>query len=234
MRRRFLFVAVGVLLAAAVILTACGGGTSNAQLRILQASQTQPPIDVLINGTATATSIGYGSATGYLTIKSSDTVTIGPTGTSTASAFYNAAPDFPGGSANTWIVCGPNPSLTNCAGTSPTLVKFTNNNTALPTTPAQFQIRAINMAPAFGSALDVYIVPAGTSITSSVPPTVSALMVTTASSYQNPTPGSYEVVFTAPGQKFALIDTGPITFNTGQIRTVVAMNGTFATLADLN
>jgi Domain of unknown function (DUF4397) len=233
MRGRVLFLAFGLLFLIAVVLTACGGGSSgNAQLRVLQASQTEPAIDVLINGTSVATSIGYGSATGYLTVSSNATLTIEPTGTSTASAFYNQVPGLAGGSANTWILCGPNPSLPTCGGTAPQLLHFTNNNTAL--SQNQIQIRAINMAPAFGSALDVYIVPAGTNINGLISPTTSSLGLTTASPYQTPTPGSYEVFFTAPGQKFALIDTGPITINQGQIRTVVAMNGTFATLSDLN
>ena len=50
---------------------------------------------------------------------------------------------------------------------------------------------------------------------------------------------SYEVFFTLPGQKFAYIDSGSLSFTAGQVRTVVGLNGssggfTSAVLADVN
>jgi len=98
-------------------------------------------------------------------------------------------------------------------------------------------MRVINAAPSLGTA-DVYIVAPGTPITS-VSPTVAGLPFGSASAYQTLAAGSYEVFFTAAGQKFAAIDSGSLSFNAGQVRTIVGMNGqsggfTAAVIADVN
>jgi hypothetical protein len=114
-------------------------------------------------------------------------------------------------------------------------VVFTDNNAA--PTSGNLNLRIINASPALGSA-DVYVVAPGTDLTT-LSPTVTSLAVQSASGYTTLTPGTYEVYFTAPGQKFAFIDSGPQTWSAGQVRTVVGLDGQFGgytstVLADLN
>jgi hypothetical protein len=98
-------------------------------------------------------------------------------------------------------------------------------------------LRIIQAAPSLPSA-DVYVVAPGTSL-SSVSPTLSTLSFESASGYLPLAAGSYEIYFTAPGQKTSYIDSGPLTFSTGQVRSLVGLDGsaggyTSAVLDDLN
>jgi hypothetical protein len=114
-------------------------------------------------------------------------------------------------------------------------VMYTDDNSA----PAsgQFRIRVLNASPGIGNA-DVYVVPAGTDL-STVTPNFSSLAFPASSTYLSLSAGNYEVFFTAPGSKFEFIDSGSITIAAGQVRTVVGLDGpnggfTSVTLADLN
>ena len=71
------------------------------------------------------------------------------------------------------------------------------------------------------------------------PPTISGLNYQSASSYQTLTAGSYQVIFTFTGQNSAVINSNPISFSSGQVRTVVGLDDpaggfTTAVLSDLN
>jgi hypothetical protein len=82
------------------------------------------------------------------------------------------------------------------------------------------------------------VVTAGTDI-STVTPNFSSLAFPAASTYLALNAGTYEVYFTIPGSKFPYIDSGPISLASGQVRTVVGLDGatggfTSVTLADLN
>ena len=95
----------------------------------------------------------------------------------------------------------------------------------------------MNASPGLGTA-DVYVLAPGSSL-SSASATVSNLNFKSASSYQSLTAGTYEVYLTQPGQISALIDSGPLTLTSQQIRTVVGLDGqsggyTTAVLPDLN
>ena len=98
------------------------------------------------------------------------------------------------------------------------------------------QMRVINASPTLGTA-DVYIVASGTSI-AGLSPTFSNLAYQSASGYQSLAPGSYQVIFTPPGQQFAEITSSAQSFASGQIRTIVALDAhggfTTAVLSDLN
>jgi hypothetical protein len=95
----------------------------------------------------------------------------------------------------------------------------------------------INASPTLGSA-DVYIVTSGTSI-AGMTPTVSNLAYQAASGYQSLAAGSYQVVFTPPGQQLPVVTTNAQSFASGQVRTVVALDAqgggfTTAVLSDKN
>lgn len=100
------------------------------------------------------------------------------------------------------------------------------------------ELRVVNASPVLGT-VDVYIVSPGTNL-STVSPTISGLAFEAVSTYQSLTASTaYEVYFTLANQKTAQIDSGPVTYSNGEVRTMVALNGeaggySLAVLKDLN
>jgi hypothetical protein len=98
-------------------------------------------------------------------------------------------------------------------------------------------LRIVNSAPGLGPA-DVYIVTPATDL-NTVSPTLNSLGFNSASGYQSLTAGSYEVILTPAGQKFPAIETGSLSFVSGQVRTFVGLNSqsggfSYAMLQDAN
>ena len=99
------------------------------------------------------------------------------------------------------------------------------------------KLRVLNASPGLGT-VDVYVVTPGTDL-NTLTPSVSSLAFESSSGYVTKSAGSWEIVFTSPGQKTALVTTSTLTLASGQIRTVIALNGetgrfTTAVLPDLN
>jgi hypothetical protein len=219
---------IGVVCGVLLLFLSLGcGSSSRAQIRFMNAAPntSSSQEDLLINSNKVASAIAYGTASSYTTIGAgTQHVQVEPTGTTTPIVDENLT--FTASSQSTIVLFS-----------SPTIatVVFPDNNAA--PSAGNMNLRIINGSPALGAA-DVYVVAPGTNL-STVSPTVSGLAVQTASSYFTLTPGTYEVYFTAAGNKFALIDSGPQTWNAGQVRTVVGLDGEFGgyastVLPDLN
>ncbi len=213
-------------IATIVLITGCGGGGSQTRFRLMNAVPDESNLDVLVNSASVATNVAYGTSNGYQSVKSgSQQVVIEPSGTSTALLTE---------------------SITFSSGTDTTIVasNFSSNISALVLTddnsaPASgdFKLRIVNCAPGLGPA-DVYIVAPGTDL-NTVSPTLSNLGFGSASGYQSLAAGSFEVVLTLPGQKFPAIETGSLSFSSGQVRTFVGLNAqagglTYAMLKDVD
>jgi Domain of unknown function (DUF4397) len=222
----------GTWLSILMVTVGCGGGSgTQAQLRVLMAAPNEPTENVLVDSTVVSSNLGYGANTGYLSVNSGQRhLQVEPT--NSTMPIVDQTLSVSSSTETTVIVNG----LTSISG-----LVLTDNNTAPASGTAM--VRVVNMAPSMGPA-DVYVVPAGSSLTG-LAPTVSALAVGAASSYQSltiPTTGtttSFEVLFTEPGTSLAFLTTGALSLSSGQIRTVVALNSlnggfSFATLADLN
>jgi Domain of unknown function (DUF4397) len=179
-------------------------------------------IDMLIHNKSVATGVIYGAASGYASVSSgSPNLQIDNTGTT--NILVNQTITIPSKSDNTILATG--------SGT----VVLSDNNTA--PSSGNIEIRVINASSTLGTA-DVYIVPSGTAITPGSP-TFASLAYQSPSGYQSLAAGSYEVIFTHPGQAFAVIDSNPLSFSAGQIRSIVGLDGqnggfTTAVLSDLN
>lgn len=205
-------------LAATLITTGCGSSTTN--VRLLNAVAGQSSVDMLVDSKDIAAGVPYGTASGYQPVSSgSRNLQIDVSG----NAIISQTITLGSGTNNTVLATG-----SGATG-------FTDNKTA--PSSGNIEIRVINASATLGSA-DVYIVPSGTDI-NTVNATIPALSYQSASSYQTLAAGSYEVLFTQPGQKFIVIDSNPLSFSSGQIRTVVGMDGqnfgfTAAVLSDLN
>jgi Domain of unknown function (DUF4397) len=177
--------------------------------------------------------LAYGANTGYITVISGTRhLQILPAGSTSNPIVDESVTSTASGEA-TVVVEGLSPNVSGLI--------LTDSNTAPASDTAM--LRVVNAAPNMGTA-DVYMVEAGSSLVSGQP-TVPELAYGAVSSYQTltiPTTSTTEVFsvfFTKPGTTQAVLATGPITFSSGQIRTLVALNSlnggfTFVTLADLD
>jgi hypothetical protein len=204
------------------ILFSIGCGSSNAHIRLANALPSQSSLDMLVDSKNIASAVLYGSASAYATVSSgSRHIQIEPTGTT--DVLVDQTTSLSSGTDTTVL------------DTNSGAVVLTDSNS----TPASgdISIRAINASSTLGTA-DVYVVTSGTDITT-VNPTASNVAFPSATSYQAVAAGSYEVIFTQPGQKVPVISSSPTSFSAGQVRSVVGLDGqsggfTTAVLSDLN
>lgn len=223
--RRWPLFASGLIVAAILVFTAgCGSSSSNANLRFVNVTPDESSLDFLINGNNQG-SVSYGTSSGYKSVSSgSQHLQIEPTGTT--SVIIDTTTTAASGAYVSMF------SLNFSFAISKIIL--TDDNSA--PSSGNFKLRIVNASPGLGTQ-DVYIVPAGTDITT-VSPTISSLAFGAASGYSSLAAGNYEVFFTGPSSKFVNVDSGSIAFSAGQIRTGLSLNtsSTFGwtMLSDLN
>ena len=183
-------------------------------------------LNVLVDSTSVSSNLAYATSTGYQSITSgSHQIAIAPAGTTTP--LLQQSISFASSSDTTIISLNFSSNIQNLV--------LTDDNSA----PASgdFKLRVINAAPGLGPA-DVYIVAPATHL-NTVSPTLSNVAFGSAATYQSLTAGSYEIVLTPVGQKFTAVDTGSLTFSSGQVRTFVGLNSqaggfSYTMLQDVN
>jgi hypothetical protein len=223
LRQQRAVVCVGLLCLTAAVLAGCGSSTAKA--RIVNASPGEGAITATIGGTSVASSLDYGTGSSYVSV-GSGSATLNVEQSSTSNSALNESINLT--SKDTYTILIANYS------TSVTAVTLTDNNSA--PSSGQFNLRIVQASPSLGAA-DVYVVSPGTSLSSTA--SVTNLSFESASTYLPLAAGTYEIYFTPTGQKTASIDSGAISFSSGQVRTVVGLNGsnggyTDAVLDDLN
>ncbi|HKR84209.1 MAG TPA: DUF4397 domain-containing protein [Terriglobales bacterium] len=199
---------------------AVGCGSSSAHVRVLNAIPIQSSIDMLIDSKNVASSIPYGAASGYVTVSSgSRHLQIEPSG---STPFVDQTISLSSGSYDTIL------DMTSGA------TVLTDDNSA----PASgdVKVRVVNASSNLGAA-DIYVVTSSTGLGAS--PTFSSLGVSVASGYDSVAAGSYQVYFVTPGTSNVILNTNALSFSSGQVRTVVVLDGetggiTTSQLADLN
>jgi hypothetical protein len=215
-----LFWAVPISVSCA-LLFATGCGSSSAHVRVLNAIPIQSNIDMLIDSKDLAAAIPYGSGSGYITVSSgSRHLQIEATGTSTPFVDQNIS--VSSGSYDTILDTSNGPTV------------LTDNHSA--PSSGNVSLRVINASTTLGPA-DVYVVTSGSGLGSTA--TFSNVGVPNATGYTSVAGGSYIVYFTTPGTTNLLLSTGTLTLSSGQVRTVVAIDGqtggdTTTVLAELN
>jgi hypothetical protein len=210
----------------AIILTVLGTAgckstttlAANPQIRVMNAAVQQPTITAKLSATTLAANLAFPTASAYASPAPGGYTLHVEVGTSlTPTTLINLPLVLQPGASYTFIAA-------EAAFASPALtpIVLTDDNT----TPAsgQMKLRLVNASPDIGN-LDIYVVAPGASIQNKTA-TVSNLAFKSASSYQSLAAGSYEIYFTAAGQKTVLVDSGKLSFQSGQIRTVVALDDT--------
>lgn len=214
-----------VCVANVLLIAGCGGG-GKTRFRFMNAVPDQSNLEVLVNSTSVANNVAYGTTNGYQSVASgSQQVAIEPANSSTA--LLTQSITFASGTDATVIA-------SNFSSNISTFV-LTDDNSA--PVSGNFKLRIVNSAPGLGGA-DVYIVTPATDL-NTVSPTLSNLGFNSASGYQSLAAGAYEIVLTPVGQKFPAVDTGSLSFSSGQVRTFVGLNSqtggfTYTMLQDVN
>lgn len=218
MRQRFAFFMLTLL----TPFFATGCGSSNANVRMFNAYPSPTAMEMIIDSKAVTGGVSYDAGSSYISVNpGSRHLQVEAAGGSTIIADQTVTPTS--GSYSTVLVAQ--------SGTT----MLTDNHS----TPASgdISIRVINACLTLGSA-DIYIVAPGTDI-SAVSPTFSNVAYPTASSYTQIAAGSYDVIFVVPGSKSEVFSTTDLSLSSGQVRTVVGLNGlgggyTTSVLSDLN
>jgi hypothetical protein len=220
-------VAVLLLTGAVLASSACGGSGDKTQLRAMDATPQESEIDVSFDSNSLASNVAYGTASDYSSVGSgSHILEIYPPGVATP--YIDETISLTSGDKYTVLSA-------NVLSSANALLLIDDNSTPASNTA---ELRVVNASPALGT-VDVYIVSPGTNL-STVSPTISGLAFEAVSTYQSLTAKTaYEVYFTLANQKTAQIDSGPVTYTNGEVRTMVALNGeaggySLAVLKDLN
>jgi len=209
---------IGLLaLIATLFNTGCGSGST--QVRLMNAMDGQGSVNMLLDSNTVASGVGFGSASAYASSSAgSHSLELQSAGTT----LLNLSVSLNGGNNNTILA-------TNSGATV-----FQDNKSA--PSSGNFEIRVINAAQSLGT-VDVYVVAPGTDI-STVNPSATALAFQSASGYLTLAAGSFVVEFAQAGSKNVILATNPSSFSSGQVRTVVSLDGngvfTTAVLSDLN
>lgn len=210
------------------VLSGCSGSSSGTgSLRFVQASPNASLVNLLVDGKTVASSLGYGNATGYISVRAgSRHVQVAPA--NGGSTILDTSVSITSSGNQTLIMTG--------AAASTHSVLLTDTSTT--STAGDQSVRVVNAATAI-TAADVYIVPAGTSI-AALSPTSANLAFNADTGYQLLPTGAYEVLLTAPGTKNTFLDTGALSTSgatSTQNQTVIVLDGagtgfTFTVLTD--
>ena len=199
------------LFLAALFAVGCSSG-SKTRFRVMNGVVDESDLSIVEDGNNVSNNLAYATSTGYLSAHAgSHQIQIEPSGTS--NVFLTQTVNFSSGTDTTILPFN--------FSSSPESLVLVDDNSAPPSGDAK--LRLINVAPSLGPT-DVYVVAPGTDI-NTVSPTITDLAFGASSSYQNLTAGSYEIIYAFAGQKSIAIDSGPLSFSSGQIRSFVGLNG---------
>jgi hypothetical protein len=221
------------LLAAAALSAACNSDDNTApegqgRLRIVHVSPDAPDLDVVLDGDTVASDIAYPGSSDYLQLSAGGHVMqISEANTSTTLIDQDVT--VADGTDYTVMVG-------NRLSDIEALVLTDNNNTPPAGT---IRVRAVHGAPG-APAVDIYVTDPGADLTLTSP-VASNVTFGQALPAVETNAGTYEVRVTPTGAKDVIIDSGALTLENGQVRTVIAVDAVgggepfdFLVLDDLN
>jgi Domain of unknown function (DUF4397) len=182
---------------------------------VVVASPDAPAVDVLINGTAVATSLVYRNSTGYVPV-STNPQNVEIQTVSNSSTIFQQTVTVTAGGYETLIITGSTAHLQS--------VLLTDGSTGSTiTTTGDGNVRVVNASSIMGSA-DVYIVNAGTGLGGATP-VAKSLAFGQVAGYHTVAIGNYQVFLTAPGTTNVDLNAGPLALTQSQFQTLVALDG---------
>lgn len=206
----------------------CGGGSSagTASLRFVQGSPDAPAVNYLVDGTTESSNLLYGNASSYASVKSgSRHVQILPV--NSTKPLLDQSVSLADSSNETLILTGPVAQLK-------PLVLDDGKTTG---TTSSDNVRLVNISNSMGPA-DVYIIPAGTSL-SSATPVAQGLDFDQNTGYvgTGSTSGNVDVYLTKPGTQSVYLATGSLNLSVSQKQTIIVLDSpaggfTFTLLTD--
>jgi hypothetical protein len=203
---------LGMALVAALLLASCGDDDDEnvARLRAVHLSPDAPLVDIYVDDELVAEDVDYLEQTGYLEL---------PAGT--ANVIVTAAGDPAAVVIDADATLAENTDYTVLAANFLEDIEpivLLDDNTAPPS--GEFQVRVVHGSPSTG-LVDVYITAPGVPIDEATP-TLSDVPFGAASGYLGQVAGTYQIRVTPANSTTVALDSGPVAFGAGQIRTVIA------------
>ncbi len=209
-----LFRLLACLFLASLLITAChrgGGGSSNAQMRAVNAVVGSEPLDVLVNSNVALSAIATNSASGFASVSSGSQEVTVRSSTSQATLFDKSL-TFNSGSTNTLLIFGPRSAVQ--------ALLVADDVTTTP--PANsFNFRAVDLSADLGP-LDVYL--SSSPDISNASPLLPSVVYGTPTSTLQMAAGTYYLIYTIAGTKDIAFTSAPQTFASGQSYTALVLS----------
>ncbi|WP_263367592.1 DUF4397 domain-containing protein [Edaphobacter bradus] len=216
------------LAALAATLSGCQGivsSTKASQVRIIDASPDAPGLDIYQNNAAVAYNLGFGTITSYVPIDPGPYITTA-NAAGTKQVLSSSKATFTASSQYTVLI----------GNVSASLQQLTLKDQSQPAPSGQIALRFIDQATRI-SAVDVYLVPAGSKLTD-VTPVTTGLVFNTNTGYLNIPAGTYTLVMvpngTVPTSTTIATYTGAqVTYTQGSATTIILIDQQLVTTPGL-
>jgi hypothetical protein len=211
-------VAAAVAMALAISLTACENVASYTQpslVRVIDASYIAPAVNVQVEGTILAANIGQGTITQYGTLPASNDAAIDVTAATGGATLVSTSGTILAGHQHSVFLTD--------NGAAPNSYQVTIlEDQQVPAAQGHSAFRFLNQAPKTGP-VDVYMVPAGTTLADTIP-LVTALPVGATAGYISFTSQTVTMVITPTGVLTPKYTSQTIALAGGEVRTVLIVD----------
>jgi hypothetical protein len=214
-----LVMAAAICLAMAFGLSACENVASFTQpslVRVIDASYIAPAVNVVVEGIMLAGNIGEGTITPYATVPASANALAKVTAATGGATLV---------SSNVTLLAGHQHSVfltdNGAAPTSYTVTVLEDQQTAAPAGHSDF--RFINEAPKVG-ALDIYMIPSGTTMANSIPLVTALPVGATAAGYTRFASQTVTMVIVPTGAIAPKYTSTAMALTGGEVRTVLIVD----------
>jgi hypothetical protein len=211
-------VAALAVLAFAIPFTACENVASYTQpslVRVIDASYIAPAVNVQVEGTLLAANIGQGTITPYGTLRASNDAAIDVTAESGGATLVSTTGTLLAGHQHSVFLAD-----NGVAPLSYVVTILEDQQVAAAAGHSAF--RFLNQAPKTG-AVDIYMVPAGTTLADTIP-LVAALPVGSTAGYISFTSQTVTMVITPTGVLTPKYTSQSIALTGGEVRTVLIVD----------
>ncbi len=206
-----------LMLAATAVTAACSDDDNNTEpetqsrVRVVHASPDAPNVDVLLDNSEVLSDVPYLASSAYLETSAGDhNLKVNAAGTSTTA--IDADVTLADGTDYTVIASDL------VAQIAPIVLQ--DDNTAPAAGNAR--VRAIHGAPS-APAVDIYVTAPGADLATATP-VLTGVEFGDVADYLEVPAGEYQVRVSPAGTKLVVIDSGPLTLESGQVRTAIAVD----------